>query len=375
MTTQRIKVFHLIKSLGRGGAEMLLPETYEVHDKQRFDFQYGYFLPWKDQVAKVLTQKGAAVHCFKASNNVALFLKFAAIASFLKKWNADVLHCHLPWAGFVGRVAGTIAGVPVVYTEHNKQERYHGITRWLNKATFSWQQAVIAVSQEVADSIRINIGNKTRVYTILNGVNTNTFIRSEEEGQRIRRSLGIPERANVVGLVAVFRTQKRIDLWLASAAEIIRTLPDTHFILVGDGPQRPMAEERVKALGLEKVVHLVGLQSEPRPFYSAFDVFFMTSEFEGLPIAMLEAMSMECPVVATAAGGIGEVVRNDQEGILFPVATSADELAAACVSLLSDTGKRNVFASKARERVVTSFSIVQMTRQIEQVYRDLRKQA
>lgn len=371
MTTQPVKVFHLIKSLGRGGAEMLLPETYNVHNKQEFEFQYGYFLPWKDQVAKVLTAKGASVYCFKASNNVALFLKFAAIASFLRRWKANVLHCHLPWAGFVGRVAGKFAGVPVVYTEHNKQERYHGITRWLNKATFSWQRAVIAVSQEVADSIRTNIGNKTTVYTILNGVNTDTFVRSETESQRTRRSFGIPEHSKVVGLVAVFRTQKRIDLWLAAAAEIVKTLPDTHFILVGDGPQRQMAEEKINALGLNKVVHLAGLQTEPKPFYSAFDLFFMTSEFEGLPVAMLEAMSMECPVVATAAGGIGEVIRHGKEGLLFPVASHAGELAAGCVSVLSDTRKRNEFASKARDRVVTSFSIKQMTHQLEQVYRDI----
>jgi L-malate glycosyltransferase len=369
----RLKVFHIIKSLGRGGAEMLLPETFDVHDKSQFEFQYAYFLPWKDQIAKVLAVKGAVVHCFQASNNIALFLKFVTIASFLKKWNADVLHCHLPWAGFVGRVAGKLANVPVVYTEHNKQERYHGITRWLNKVTFSWQEAVIAVSKEVADSIQTNIGNKTTVYTILNGVNTETFVRSTADGTRIREQLGIPLASKVVGLVAVFRTQKRIDLWLNAAAEINRLLPDTHFVLVGDGPQRTMVEGKVKELRLESVVHLVGLQPETRPYYAAFDLFFMTSEFEGLPVAMLEAMSMECPVVSTVAGGIGEVIRSGQEGLLFPVACSANDLANACVSLLSDPETMNTFAQRARERVVAAFSIKQMASQVESVYREVSK--
>jgi glycosyltransferase involved in cell wall biosynthesis len=370
-----IRVFHLIKSLGRGGAEMLLPETLEAHNRSEFVFGFAYFLPWKNQVALILKEKNAEVHCFQAPNNIQLLLKFNFIASFLKKWKVDILHCHLPWAGLVGRLAGKLAGIPVVYTEHNKQERYHRITRWLNKITFSWQHAVIAVSQEVADSIRINIGDKTKVYTIVNGVNTKTFIRNPEEGKRIRESLGIPAHAKVIGLVAVLRVQKRIDLWLEAAAEIIKQLPDARFIVVGDGPCRGVAEEKISQLGLAQHVYLVGLQTETRPYYSAFDLFFMTSEFEGLPVAMLEAMSMKCAIVSTTAGGIGEVVRNGSEGLLFPVASNAVTLASGCVAVLKDAHTEKEFATNARQRVIDKFSIDQMTAAIETVYRDLMKRS
>ena len=350
---------------------MLLPETLEAHNRTQFVFGFAYFLPWKNQVALILKEKNAEVHCFPASNNILLFLKFRFISSFLKKWRADILHCHLPWAGLVGRIAGKLAGIPVVYTEHNKQERYHGITRWLNKITFSWQQAVIAVSNEVADSIRINIGNKTKVYTIVNGVNTKTFIRNPEDGKRIREGLGIPVHAKVIGLVAVLRVQKRINLWLETAAEIVVQIPDARFIMVGDGPCRLAAEEKIKQLRLENHVYMVGLQTETRPYYSAFDLFFMSSEFEGLPVAMLEAMSMECPIVSTTAGGIGEVVRGGVEGLLFPITSDAVTLASGCVEVLKDTSKEREFATNARQRVMTTFSIGQMANGIEAVYRDL----
>jgi L-malate glycosyltransferase len=366
-----IRVFHLIKSLGRGGAEMLLPETLEAHNRTQFVFGFAYFLPWKNQVALILKEKSAEVHCFSASNNILLLLKFSFIASFLKKWRADILHCHLPWAGVVGRMAGKLAGIPVVYTEHNKQERYHGITRWLNKITFPWQHAVIAVSQEVADSIRNNIGNKTKVYTILNGVNTRTFVRNYEEGRQLREGLGIPTHAKVIGIVAVLRVQKRIELWLETAAEISRQLPEVQFIIVGDGPCRGIAEEKISQLGLEKCVHLAGLQTETRPYYSAFDLFLMTSEFEGLPVAMLEAMSMECPVVSTTAGGIAEVVRDGNEGLLFPIASKATTLASGCVTVLTDAAREKQFAANARQRVTEKFSIDQMANGIETVYLDI----
>ena len=354
---------------------MLLAETFQAHNKVRFVLEFGYFLPWKDQVAKVLERKGAVVHCFPASNNLLLFFKFFTLSRFFKKHHINIIHCHLPWAGFVGRVAGKLAGIPVVYTEHNKQERYHIITRWLNKLTFSWQKCVIAVSDEVAESIRKNIDSKTSVITVLNGVNTNTFVRIEDERRKFRQQLYIPDHCKVIGIVAVLRVQKRIELWLESAAEIVKQFPDTRFIIVGDGPCRLLAEQKIMEFELESYVHLVGLQTETRGYYAAFDLFFMTSEFEGLPVAMLEAMSMSCPVVSTTAGGIGEVVRHGIDGLLYPVNTSATMLASGCVQLLKDQQQAKEFGVHSRQRVMDAFSIERMVTKIELIYHDLTSQA
>ena len=127
-----IKVYHVIKSLGRGGAEMLLPETLRVHDREQFDFRYAYFLPHKGQVAEDLREIGAEVDCLGGSNSAAILAKVPALARLARDWGADLLHCHLPVAGIAGRLAGKLGGIPVVYTEHNKQERYHALTRRLN---------------------------------------------------------------------------------------------------------------------------------------------------------------------------------------------------------------------------------------------------
>ena len=126
-----IKVLHIIKSLGRGGAEILLPETLRQHDKSIYEFHYIYFLPWKNQVVGEIEQEGGVVTCIQAKNNLQIISKVWKIVEYVKKNNIKLIHCHLPWAGIVGRLAGAITKIPVIYTEHNKWERYHKATFWM----------------------------------------------------------------------------------------------------------------------------------------------------------------------------------------------------------------------------------------------------
>ena len=111
-----IKVLHIIKSLGRGGAEMLLPETIRLHDPFRFGFEVIYFLPWKNQLASQLESSGVPVTCFSANNNLQMMLRAEKIISYIRKQKIQLIHCHLPWAGFLGRYIHLRTGMPVLYT-------------------------------------------------------------------------------------------------------------------------------------------------------------------------------------------------------------------------------------------------------------------
>src|SRR5688572_11700334 len=142
----KIKILHIIKSLGRGGAEMLLPETLKLHDQRQFEFHYIYFLPWKDQMVDSLLAHGGKVVCIKANNNAQLMLRAPAVISYVKKHRIQIIHAHLPWAGILARLVGKFAGTPVIYTEHNKQERYHVATRTMNLATLNWLTCIVSVS-------------------------------------------------------------------------------------------------------------------------------------------------------------------------------------------------------------------------------------
>jgi L-malate glycosyltransferase len=363
-----VRVLHIIKSLGRGGAEMLLQETLAQHDKKNFEFHYIYFLPWKHQMVPGLEREGGIVTNIKATNNVAILMQLNKLVQYVKKNNIELVHCHLPWAGFAGRLLHRRTGIPVLYTEHNKQERYHKITRLLNKSTFNWQTKAVAVSADVAESIQKNIHPDIGVQTILNGVNTAHFIRDAEAGKKLRQQYGIAADAVVIGTIAVFRFQKRLKEWIDLFKMTWEDHPDIYGCLVGDGILNEEIRAHLKKQGMEHRILMPGLQTNVKDWYSAMDIFMMTSEFEGLPIALLEAMSMECAVVCTDAGGIKEVIRNQQDGLLSAVENWRD-MKNDLALLIQDQNELREIGKRARQRVIDKFSIKQMVKETEDLYK------
>ncbi len=363
----RARIFHLIKGLGRGGAEVLLSEGLQRADRRRFVYGYGYLLPWKNQLVSALEEQDAPVTCFDVKRPFHMLPAVFRVARHLRRWQADVVHCHLPLTGVVGRLAGRLARVPVVYTEHNLMERYHPLTRRANRWTWGSQSMVVAVSAEVIESIERHVNGSVPLRVVLNGIRFDGFQPRLDSRLEVRQRLGIPPTAPVVGTVAVFRRQKRLDLWLTTARQALEQRPDLHFILVGDGPMRGELERLVPSLGLEGQVHFVGLQEQTQPFFSAMDVFLMSSRFEGLPLALLEAMAAELPVVATAVGGVPEVVVDGKTGVLVPPDEPA-EAAEALLKLLSEPEGRKTMGRAGRERVEAQFSMARMVRELESIY-------
>lgn len=362
-----MKVLHIIKSLGRGGAEMLLQETLKHHNQSAFEFHYIYFLPWKNQMVEGIEQAGGKVINIPAKNNAVIMLQVFKVIKYIKQNKIELIHCHLPWAGFLGRLIHKITRIPVLYSEHNKQERYHKITGTINRLTFNSQSVAIAVSADVAESIHKNIHPRIPVQTILNGVDTDRFKRNSTEGESIRKQYNIPSNAIVIGNIAVFRFQKRLKEWV----DLFKTLADKneqlYGCIIGDGPLNLEIRNHVKSLGLENRIIMPGLQTNVLPWLSAIDIFLMTSEFEGLPIALLEAMSMQCAVVCTDAGGIKEVIRNNEDGFLVPV--SDWQSAAEPISkLISNPAEIINWGTKARNRVKSAFSLAAMVEQTEKLY-------
>ncbi|MEO8414731.1 MAG: glycosyltransferase [Ginsengibacter sp.] len=363
----KIKVLHIIKSLGRGGAEMLLQETLKQHDKEKFGFHYIYFLPWKDQMVKGLQDGGGIVKNFPAGNNIKMALQTRKIIKYIRSNNIQLLHCHLPWSGFVGRFIHMLTGIPVIYSEHNKQERYHGITKAINKFTYNKQTKVIAVSNDVAESIEKNIHPKIPVQTILNGVNMEHFVRNKEAGLKTRQQYNIDPGCILLGTIAVFRFQKRLKEWIDVFKIMQKKYPGIRGCVVGDGILNTEIRTYLKEQEMEDKILFPGLQTDVLPWLSAMDIFMMTSEFEGLPVALLEAMSMECAVVCTDAGGIKEVIRNEVDGFMVPL-DKWKELEKPLTYLLENPSEIKIFGKKARQRVEEAFSLKVMVGQIEELY-------
>jgi len=365
-----IRILHIVKSLGRGGAEMLLQETLKAHDHSKFEFHYIYFLPWKNQMVEGLQQAGGKVSNFPAKNNLEIVLQLRKIIKYIKTNDIELVHCHLPWAGFVGRFIHKLTGIPVIYSEHNIQDRYHFITGTINKLTFNWQNKVIAVSGDVAASIQKTIRPKIPVVTVLNGVNTHHFKRDEKLRAAKRKELGVAEGDILIGNIAVFRFQKRLKEWIDLFKTISNEYTNVKACIVGDGILKEEIMQHLKDAGMEDKIIFPGLQTDVLPWMSAFDIFMMTSSFEGLPIALLEAMSMECAIVTTDAGGIKELIRNEVDGFMKPV-NDWQQLKEPLQRLISRPEMIQQYGANARKRVEDSFSITSMVNQIENIYAEI----
>jgi glycosyltransferase involved in cell wall biosynthesis len=324
-------------------------------------------MPVKDALVEPLRALGAEVNCFATPGVVSMMTACRRIALYCRREGIALLHCHLPLTGVIGRVAGLLAGIPVVYSEHSKQEGYHPLTRLASRLTWRWQKDVVAISEAVKKSIEHNLGARIPIRVVLNGVDTRRFTRDPATGLDVRRKIGIPDGAPVVGTVAVFRTPKRLDHWVDAARRVHRQLPDAHFIVVGDGPLMTEIREAARAAELTSAIHFAGLREDVRPWLSAMDVFMMTSEVEGLPLALLEAMAMECAAAATAVGGIPEVISDATVGVCVAPG-EIHALSDRVAELLQCPEARQTMAKAGRQTVEQRFSIVRMTREIEAIY-------
>ncbi len=367
-----MKVLHLIKSLGRGGAETLLSEGYKAVDSSRFDLEYAYYLAQHDEVARLLVSQGAHVHTFDVGGDLGLMRSVGQTARYLREREIDLVHAHLPLAGVVARLAGRRAGVPVVYTEHNPTSSYHPLTQAASWATWGMQDRAIAISADVAASMRRHGGSRAHIVTVPNGIDTDRFTPSGTTRQEARARLGLPAEAPVVGVVAQFRLQKQLDVWLEAARHIRTARPDVRFVIVGNGPLWDEIRAVSTRLGLDDAVHFAGVQPNVLPYFEAMDVFMMASRYEGAPLAPVEAMAMQVPVVSFAVEGIRNVIQSGENGILVDAGPDgAHALARAVTDLLDDPEAQTRLGRAGRASAVQLYGLTQMQRTLETMYTDV----
>ncbi len=372
MSENRINVMWLIKGLGSGGAENLLATSARYLDRERFNYSVAYFLPWKDALVSDLEEAGLPVLCL--NQRVSYDPRpLVSLNRRLRKERTDILHAHLPYSGIVGRLASKFTPVKsVVYSEHNVWERYHRLTHFANRMTFKWNDAVVAVSGDVEKSIRsgINLNGHPRLDTISNGVDVEKLRPISKDQGWLKAELGIPAENRIVVNVANFTPKKRhIDL-LTAARRVVAERPDVSFVLVGQGPLLEEMQAAATGLGLDGKVFFTGLRKDAREIIAAADLFVLSSQFEGMPVSVLEAMSSRTPVLSTRVGGLPEMIVDGEEGTLVEP-HDPQLLAASITSLLSDDQKLDSLAASAFARAQNEFDVQTMVRKTEALYLEL----
>jgi glycosyltransferase involved in cell wall biosynthesis len=361
-------VLILIKGLGRGGAEQLLASGAPYLDTERFRYRFAYLLPWKDSLVAELEAGGLAVDCLDGAKGLGWV---GRLRGLVRREGIDLVHAHSPVAAAAARAA--LGRRPrIVYTEHNVWSRYHPATYAANLATFPRNDHVFAVSDEVRASVRypgpLRSLPMPPVETLHHGLDQ-AAVAGWGGPDGVRAELGIPEDAPVVGNVANFKAAKDHPTLLAAAARVRERVPEVRFVLIGQGPLEPETRRLAAELGLEGTVVFTGFRTDAHRLLAALDVFTLSSTYEGLPIALIEAMALGRPAVVTRVGGVPEVLGDGAQGLLVPPRDPA-ALADGLLRLLGDPGLRDRMGAAARARAA-DFDIRKAVRRMEQVYAGL----
>lgn len=370
--SEPVRVLWLIKGLGPGGAEHLLVAAASARDRQAFRVRAAYLLPWKDALVGSLEAHGVPVACFGVRDERDLRWLVRLRADLVRD-PVDVVHVHSPYVAAMTRLV--VRTLPrrtrpvVVTTEHNAWSRFKAPTRLANAWTARLDAATIAVSEETRASMSEAMRARTEV--LVHGIDVEAVRAERGARDAARAELDTRAGAVLVGTVANYHPKKD---WpnLLHAARLVadQVEPDAvRFVAVGQGPLQADVEELHRTLGLDGVVTLTGHRPDAVRLMAGCDIFVLASQWEGLPVAIMEALALGLPIVATAVGGVAETFTDGVDARLVPPRDAA-ALAKAIVEVASDAELRGRLATASSGRA-REFSATRTEARVEAIYRSV----
>ncbi|MEI6668151.1 MAG: GT4 family glycosyltransferase PelF [Acidobacteriota bacterium] len=354
-----IRVVHIVTTLKFGGLEKVVLDLVRHRNRERIDARV-ICLDSSGVLAQGFADVGVPVETIGTDGPVPR--RVLKLARRLKELKPDVVHTHNPQAQLHGAWAALLGRVPVVvHTKHGRGSLEGRALGALSRLATTWTSCVVTVSEDAAQVAReIDHVPAERLRVIRNGVDLERFGASQERKPRIGA------RAITVGRLDPVKDQATL---LRAARLVVAQVPAFQLDIVGDGPSRPELEALSGALGLNGSVHFLGYRDPVTTALAEADIFVLSSVSEGVSIALLEAMAMGLPVVATDVGGNREVVVPGETGWLVP-ASSPESLAAAMMKLLSDASALERMGLAARRRVEAHFNLRHVVDQYEHLYNE-----
>jgi glycosyltransferase involved in cell wall biosynthesis len=360
------RVTHILSSFGMGGQERVAFDLAVAQRRAGCRVTALSLAPPPDgPLAAELTAAGIEVERV-ARPRPGVDLKLVVrLARWLRAERVELVHTHNRMALIYGAPAARLAGARVVHTKHGNNPR--GGTRLIaGNLAGRLVDAFVAVSPETAAFARTRKEiDERKLVVISNGIEMSRFHPDPEAGVRVRQELGIDPAAWVVGTVGRIASEKNQALLVRAAAPLLG--PRARLIIAGDGPLLPALTELVGALGVAGFVHLLGARRDVPALLNALDVFVLSSDTEGLPLVVLEAMATGLPVVSTRVGGVPTVLDDGDTGYLVPVGDAA-ALRTQLAALAGDPQAGRACGARARSAAVTRFSAERMQRDYLALY-------
>ncbi len=359
-------VVHVIDRLPPDGAERLLCEVLRYRS-DRFDYQV-LCLVEGGEFEGLIRDLGVPITILGKRPGVDLRMLWR-LWRWLRLQRPAVVHTHLFTADTWGRLAGWLAQVPcIISTVHSVNSWQGRMHRLVDRTLALITDRLIACTQLVADKLRNqdHIAAQ-RVITLANGVDLKRF--EGIRGHNLIADFQFPFRWPVFAVLGRLEPVKGQSYLLDCIAQCRDQGIDVNLLLIGDGPDRLMLENKVALLALSDRVRFAGFRRDVPELLASIDALVIPSQWEGLPMALLEAMALSRPVIAHAVGGIGDVLEPGVQGMLVP----RDNLAAMVTAIQQclDVGVRQRMGAAARQRVMDHYSAQVLSAQYEALYLDV----
>jgi glycosyltransferase involved in cell wall biosynthesis len=379
---QRIRILHLLTRLLKGGSDEHTLATLEGCTRDRYEFALAYGPDHDPEQVARAEKAGVRTRCFPGLVNwpaprtdPGLML---ALARWMRQEGFDIVHTHQTKAGIVGRLSARLAGTPcIVHTCHGfgygalgsalKDRAMLALERRCGRWTHS---AVYVSGYLMQQGFELGLSRPERSTVIRSGKDIARYRGPSAERARREASFGREGRPLTIACTTRLAEGKGIEDLIDAVAVVAPEFSGLRLWIVGEGPLRSALEERIAARGLSEVASLLGFRSDVPELLAEVDIVVLVSLREGLPQSLTEAMIAGKAVVATPVGGIPEVVRDRETGLLVPPA-DAQRLAGALRELLANDELRRSIGERAATELGVEFSRSRMLEQYDALYADL----
>ncbi|HEY1233244.1 MAG TPA: glycosyltransferase [Candidatus Binatia bacterium] len=362
-----MKILYFIDHLRPDGTQMVLCQLVEGFAKRRYS-QSVICLndTWDRALVERLRRAGANVRIvgkLALASGYNLFLIWRSLC----RARYDVVVTLLFYSDIVGRTLARAAKVPrIVTTLQARNIHYTSLQRWLVRKTMRWADAVIICSERIREfAISGEGASPERISYIPHAVRSEDYQVSGDQGS-VRAELCTKNNVVIMGTIGRLTYQKGFDI-LLQALWRVQTF-NYHLFIIGVGEEDRVLKKRVEEIGLQSRVSFLGYRRDVPRLLSAIDLYVQPSRFEGMPLAVLEAMAAACPIVATAVDGISELIEDGKQGWLVPPEDPIS-LGQAIEQALCDRAEARRRGIAARQRVVVSYSVDRMIMAWDKVLR------
>jgi glycosyltransferase involved in cell wall biosynthesis len=375
---QKVNILYIITKLELGGAQKHLLSLIGNLDQEKFKVflftaRKGELYPEAESIIYLDIKKSRFLE--RPINPFKDLLALIEIYLFIKRNGIEIIHTHSSKAGIIGRLAARLAKVKIIlHTVHGwsfndyqpKLKRKFYV--WLEKLSADFTDRIIVVSNhEKKKGLENYIADNDKYHLIRYGIDYTEFGIKDES---IRKELGVETNDLLVGMVSCFKPQKSPQDFIKLASLVSHSIHNAKFLLVGDGVLRPSIEKLIRSLNLEHLFILTGWRRDIPRLLSAMDVFVLTSLWEGLPIAVLEAMAASLPVVVADTGGISEIISDGETGFLVSP-RDLKNFSERLILLLGNKDLRIRMGQKAKESLDSNFKTKNMVANTQDIYKNL----